>query len=116
MSVRAAFLAFLLVTVLLSVAAGVAAVSNGLAYNEFGRELCDYVRGNSGMLPINPDEGGTILYSCNLRPGITALYVFYYSVFWLPVMIAAAVPVLIAGKYIVRRLREGADFKQPESN
>lgn len=105
MSVRTAILILLTVPVLLSLFTGIAVVAHGLAYRDFGRELCDYVSGTSGMLPINPNEGGTIAYSCNLKPQITGRYVFYYSVFWSPVMLALSVPAIAAGTFMVRTLR-----------
>lgn len=107
MSVRTALFAVLAVTVLLSLFTGTAVVAHGLAYRDFGRELCDYVSGASGMLPINPNEGGTTAYSCNLKPRLTGLYVFYYAVFWSPVMLALSVPVIAGGACIAHRLHRG---------
>lgn len=94
----------------LSLAGGIATVAVELIHRDFGRELCDYVKGTGGMLPINPNEGGTIVYSCNLRPGMTALAIAWYSGRIAPLMLLFALPVA-AGYARYRRDRKAAAGK-----
>lgn len=44
------------------------------------RDICIEVEGAHGFLPINPNEGGNIVYSCDIK---WDLAVFYIAVFGL---------------------------------
>ena len=101
---------FLAVWLSLSLAGGIVTVADELIHRDFGRELCDYVEGTGGMLPINPNEGGTIVYSCNLRPAMTALAIAWYSGRLSPLMLLFAMP-LAAGYARYRHDRKAAAGK-----
>ena len=39
------------------------------------RGICEFVGGDSGLLPLNPNKGGTYSYSCDLNISLTAFYI-----------------------------------------
>lgn len=39
------------------------------------RGICVFVNGDNGLLPLNPNNGGTHYYSCDLNISLTAFYV-----------------------------------------
>ena len=61
--------------------------SNGLEPNG----VCDFVEGSDGLLPLNPNLGGTIIYSCDPNWGPLVFRVFilglvismFLGVFWI---------------------------------
>lgn len=53
------------------------------------RGVCDFVQGTGGLLPLNPNEGGTIVYSCNPNFGLLFWYIS------MPAVIVASVWFLV---------------------
>ena len=39
------------------------------------RGICDFVLNDAGLLPLNPNEGGTYKYSCNPKIFLMLLYI-----------------------------------------
>ena len=39
------------------------------------RGICKFVGGDAGVLPLNPNKGGTYSYSCDLNMALAALYI-----------------------------------------
>ena len=39
------------------------------------RGLCEFVGGDKGFLPLNPNKGGTYTYSCDLNISLTTFYI-----------------------------------------
>jgi len=54
------------------------------------RGVCDFVEGTRGLLPLNPNEGGSVVYSCDPNFGLLSWYVF------MPAVIVASVWFLVA--------------------
>lgn len=40
------------------------------------RGICEFVGGDAGLLPLDPNKGGTYSYSCNLNIPLAAFYIF----------------------------------------
>lgn len=43
------------------------------------RDACTYVVGTNGLIPLNPNEGGTVSYSCDPNFGIIVFYILWVS-------------------------------------
>ena len=39
------------------------------------RGLCEFVGGDKGFFPLNPNKGGTYTYSCDLNISLTTFYI-----------------------------------------
>lgn len=39
------------------------------------RGVCEFVSGDAGLLPLDPNEGGTQSYSCDLNLSLAAFYI-----------------------------------------
>ena len=39
------------------------------------RGICEFVGGDTGLLPLDPNKGGTYSYSCNINISLTAFYI-----------------------------------------
>lgn len=39
------------------------------------RGICEFVGGDGGLLPLNPNKGGTYSYSCDLNISLAAFYI-----------------------------------------
>ncbi len=39
------------------------------------RGICEFVGGDAGLLPLDPNEGGTHSYSCDLNLSLAAFYI-----------------------------------------
>lgn len=46
------------------------------------RGVCMFVAGDGGLLPLDPNTGGTYAYSCNLNVPLAALYVSLPGLFF----------------------------------
>lgn len=49
------------------------------------RGICDFVEGTQGLLPLNPNEGGSVVYSCDPNFVLLLWYIF------MPAVIVASV-------------------------
>ena len=69
----------LLISIILGLTIGTAMLlsilisSNGI----FPHDVCHFVENDAGLLPINPNEGGTQKFSCNPQLVPTLFYIFY---------------------------------------
>ena len=66
------------------------------------RDVCIVVEGTQGFLPINPNEGGTIVYSCDIK---WDLALFYIAVFGFPPGILSFCVIAIVMRTLVQRNR-----------
>jgi hypothetical protein len=69
--------------IILSMTCGIIVLSAILVPSEGTepRDICILVEGTQGLLPINPNEGGSIVYSCDIN---WDLALFYIAVFGFP--------------------------------
>lgn len=65
------------------------------------RDICIFVEGTGGLLPVNPNEGGSIVYSCDVNWRLAS---FYIAVFGLPLGLVCFV-ILCAARALVQRRR-----------
>lgn len=103
--------AYVVAWLVLGLVFGVARVANDLIWWDLGRDICDYVVGTGGMLQINPNEGGTIVYSCNLRPGDTVRAVVAVAIAFSPLTLILAMPFAV-GYARYRHDRKAARCKE----
>ena len=67
------------------------------------RDVCIVVEGTQGLLPINPNEGGTIVYSCDIK---WDLALFYIAIFGFPLSILCMPVILLVMRALVQRNRD----------
>lgn len=47
----------------------------------FPRDVCEFLPGADGLLPLNPNSGGSVDYSCNPNIAVSAFYIGLPAIF-----------------------------------
>lgn len=62
------------VSLTIGLAASLFLLASEMIYSDWTRPngICDFVEGTGGLLPLNPNAGGTVVYSCD--PDLALLF------------------------------------------
>jgi hypothetical protein len=67
------------------------------------REVCILVKGTQGILPINQNNGGSIVYSCDINWELALLYIAFFG---FPLAMISMILIWFIMRTLVQRKRQ----------